>query len=792
MREQYHMFLSVARSRSIRLVLMVAALVCTLLGRAHAADGSQATGRAPDLARPSPLELVYSERAGMTLRQFGYELFAVRPPGTPRPLGAVEGEFILGIGDQLEITLRGLHSATRRYTVDTAGRLLVDQLRPILAAGRRLDDLRAELEAEVAATLPQTEVYLSLAEVRRIDVIVAGAVAAPGRHVLTAYSTVLDALYAAGGVTRLGSLRQIRLVRGADSREVDLYGLALGMAGDADPRLRDGDRIVVPPLGPILAVAGAVRRPGIFELPAHQPTLSLPQALALAAGPLWPGPLRALRLTIAPDGSESWQEIRTADAAALGNGDLLLIDPVPALARGVVTLEGQVRRPGPRALDAGATLARVLDVAEILPDTYPLFAVIERFDRDRLMRRFIPFTPRGILAGTEDRVLADGDRIHLFALPVLQTAEAAPAEPTTPEDAPETAVPLSAAGAGPPPLDPALQHLVQDRLVTLHGAVAAPGRYPVAGPVPLVSLIETAGGLVRDADPGAVEITTGTAVAGQSPRRLLDLTAAAGGDIHVAPEDAVRIGWRPVQVAAHAVTIAGEVIRPGRYDLVHGETLSGLIARAGGLTDHAYAAGAIFTRESARRREADLFARAALELERGLALALLGDSPPPADEVELARSLVNDLRAVEPLGRITVEADPAILARHPELDILLEPGDRIYIPKRPLTVTVTGEVLAPASLQFRAGKTADDYLREAGGFTRLADADRAFVLLPDGSARPLRVSAWHHEPTLIPPGATLVVPRDPEPFDFLAFSQGIGGLLSQLALTAASISVLRD
>jgi hypothetical protein len=128
----------------------------------------------------------------------------------------------------------------------------------------------------------------------------------------------------------------------------------------------------------------------------------------------------------------------------------------------------------------------------------------------------------------------------------------------------------------------------------------------------------------------------------------------------------------------------------------------------------------------------------------------------------------------------------------PELDLLLQTGDRIYIPKRDLTVRVHGEVLSAASLQFREGKAPLDYINEAGGFTFHADKDRTFVLYPDGSAQPLQVSAWNYKPIFIPPGSTIVVPRDPKPFDFIQSAKDISQILSNLAVTAIFIDDVVD
>ena len=156
----------------------------------------------------------------------------------------------------------------------------------------------------------------------------------------------------------------------------------------------------------------------------------------------------------------------------------------------------------------------------------------------------------------------------------------------------------------------------------------------------------------------------------------------------------------------------------------------------------------------------------------------------------MARQLATELRNAPAVGRITVQADPDVLRLHPEQDALLEPGDEIVIPPRRQTVAVMGEVNSPANLQFISGKDAGDYLREAGGFTRAADEGHAFVIAPDGAARPLHASAWKHEAMDITPGSTIVVPRDPETYDTLQLVSGIGNIVSQLAVSTAAIATI--
>jgi hypothetical protein len=187
------------------------------------------------------------------------------------------------------------------------------------------------------------------------------------------------------------------------------------------------------------------------------------------------------------------------------------------------------------------------------------------------------------------------------------------------------------------------------------------------------------------------------------------------------------------------------------------------------------------------------FRASADDLERSLAAALQNeDNAPGPEQIASTRKLAAELRAVQAVGRITVEADPAVLAANPELDILLKEGDRLYMPKRPLTVRVRGEVLSPAALQFRTSRSARDYIRQAGGFTYFADKSRTFVVYPDGSAQPLAVDVWNHRPVKIPPGSTVIVPRDPKPFDFIDSAEKISQIIANLALTGIWIDDLQD
>jgi protein involved in polysaccharide export with SLBB domain len=344
--------------------------------------------------------------------------------------------------------------------------------------------------------------------------------------------------------------------------------------------------------------------------------------------------------------------------------------------------------------------------------------------------------------------------------------------------------------------NPVLASYLKERSVFVRGAIRNPGPWPVSEGATLDSVMAVAGGMTLEANPSGIEITSALQQGsgdGGTRRARINLAETSPEEIMLEAGDAVRIGQKFNKVEDKSVLIIGEVQNPGRYDLLPGDKLSDLLDRAGGLTNQAYPDGAIFSRENERKAEESRFRTQAREMKLAIATALEADDEKiDTNKIAEARALAAELEAAQGIGRITVEADPAVLKVEPELDMLLESGDRLYIPKRNLTVRVSGEVLSSAALQFRESKDPRDYIDEAGGFTYNADKDRTFVLYPDGSAQPLQVSAWNHKSSFIPPGSTIVVPRDPKPFDFMESAKDVSQILSNLAITAIFIDDVRD
>ncbi|MEM7650721.1 MAG: SLBB domain-containing protein [Pseudomonadota bacterium] len=764
---------------------------------------------------PSAIEAMYSERIIDELEQFGYTLFGVpdenlrgtleqAAQNSPSiPSGAVQDHFVLSSGDDLEIFFTGQRTDRGTYRINSQGQLLIPDFPPIPAAGRTIGQVRISIEA-AARNLHNTTPYVSLASVRQIGVLVVGHAKRPGRQTLTVFHTVLDALMEAGGIEKTGSLRQIKLVRNGRSTQIDLYALLMHGSTHIDMQLRDGDRIIIPAIGPTVAIGGEVKRPGIYEILTsvrgmrHKPEtrsekLTLNEMLELGGGVLAPGKNRFIKLGVTPDGQEIVEDIADPFKPVFNDGAILMVSKGTAKREGTIELVGHTLRPGLHAIGKNSSLSQLLPNQDVLgEDIYPLIGVIERWDSNQLTRKLLDFPLRLVLTGDYDRTLQDGDIVHLFSNDqirsldeenILNTDRSVSLGSTPENQQLEDQMQLE---------DETLAGFLRERSTFLRGAIRDEGLYPVAEGVSLDSVLAVAGGLALEADRSNIEVTS--AHNGPSTSRTrVNLRDTNPEDVIIGAGDSVRVNQKFNKIKDNSVLIMGEVQNPGRYDLVPGDKISDLMARAGGLTDQAYPYGAIFSRESERRAEEARFKAQAREVELAIGAALeMDDEKINAGKIAEARSLANELENAQGVGRITVEADPAVLAASPELDLLLESGDRLFVPKRNLTVRVSGEVLSAASLQFRERKSSLDYIHEAGGFTFHADKDRTFVIYPDGSAQPLQVSSWNYKPAMIPPGSTIVVPRDPKPFDFIQSAKDVSQILSNLAVTAIFVDDVAD
>ncbi|MEM9470253.1 MAG: SLBB domain-containing protein [Pseudomonadota bacterium] len=738
--------------------------------------------------KPSALETVYSNRIVDELEQFGYDLFArLSDNNTSReiPAGTVQDDYVLSTGDTLDVILRGQTNTQHNVTINSQGLLIIDDFAPITAAGKTIGAVTQTLKS-YASTMHNTDVFVSLKGVRQISVLVTGHVNQPGRKNLTVFHTALDALSSAGGIDKTGSLRQVKLVRQGKTYIVDLYQLLMASTSNADRLLKDGDRLIVPPIGPTMAITGSVKRPAIYEIRRHE-KISLHQALHLSGGVLIPGQSRYVKMEFTKDGEEKIEDVGTAKKRIFGDGSILMVAQGEQKQASAITLSGHTRQPGTHDLKKAPTLSTLINSDRVLGrDIYPLIGIIERRDPNQLTKELIEFSPRQILSKESDQQLQEDDIIHLFSMNEMRNLSI-PEEEKQSDLLQQVSLNTKEKSA----IDlPIIRSFLKERAVFIRGAVRQEGAYPITDQATLDSVLAIAGGLALEANKKNIEISSRGA-----GRQAYDITQINPTKINLKAGDTVRVNQKFHKITEQSVVIMGEVNNPGRYDLMPGDTVLSLMERAGGLTKQAYPDGAIFSRASERKREQSRYKAQAQDLEMKLAASLSQldkDKKPDMGQVSASQSLIAQLKAAQAVGRITVEVDPYSLSADSSQNMLLESGDKIFIPKRPLTVRVAGEVLSPASLQFKSGKDSLDYIREAGGTTYYADKGRAFVVYPDGSASPLGISAWNHRTTMIPPGSTIIVPRDPKPFDFLESAERVSQILANLAISGLYIEAIGD
>lgn len=556
----------------------------------------------------SELEKLYSERLREPMIQFGYDSFPTEAQ-TPAS-GAVQDSYILESGDEVSVLLRGGQSSNITTTIADDGTLVINNLPPINAAGKSLKAVREELIA-LTKDIYNTELFLSVTKTRKLTVTVSGNVNQPGQVTLSTYNTLLDALGAVGGVKKTGTLRQVKLIRKNQTAIIDLYGVLIYGSSTTDISLRDGDRIVVTPIGPTLAIAGAAKRPAIYEiLPANRSIwkeegqisqrLTLNDMLDLSGGTTLPSKTRYVRLNLENRSVDSVSEVTNISERIFGDGDILLINQAGManqnLRSGSIELSGKTPQAGLYALAETPSLAYLLkDDSALGSDIYPLIGVIQRWNPGQLSKELIAFSPLQILSHKDDVALRESDTVILFSADEI-------ADFKTPEeiDAPTDESNTSQRKQAKLPAD--IRNFLIEHAIFLRGSIRAAGSYPVANETTLEDLLSVAGGASLEANIRNIEITQPRA--DKSVRRTqVNLAATPASLISLHPGDTIRVGQNFRRIEDRHVLLTGEVNNPGTYDLIAGDTLSSLIKRAGGLTEESYPKGAIFSRKSERLRE---------------------------------------------------------------------------------------------------------------------------------------------------------------------------------------------
>lgn len=753
---------------------------------------------------------------------FGYDLFHDVPstfaPVTDIP---VPVDYVLGPGDVLQVQLMGRTPGLSVLTVNRDGSINFPELGPIQVAGLSFDEARRLLQDRVAQQMIGVTASITMGELRSIRVFVLGDAERPGSYTVSSLSTITNALFASGGIKPIGSLRNIEHKRnGQLVSRLDLYDLLLRGDTRDDARLQPGDVIFIPPVGPQAGVDGEVRRPGVYEL--RGPTTA-DELVGLAGGLASSAfPQAALLSRINEDHERIIEDLdlRAAEGRArrIRAGDLLEVPSVLDRIDNAVQLSGHVYRPTQLQHRPGMRLS---DLVRSLNDLRPLADA-----NYVLIRRELP-PDRRIVAVSADLAaalaapgsLADielrpRDRVHVFSLvpvekPELENGFEAEVEQwVTPEEKAEREKALQADRRTV--VDELLDELrVQSSfdaaapIVRVDGRVRAPGLYPLEPGMRVSDLLRAGGRLAESAYILDAEITRYEVIDGEYREAALinlDLAAVRAGDsaadLLLQSYDFLHVkevtNWREQE----SVMLVGEVRFPGTYPIRKGETLLSVIQRAGGLTDRAYADGAVFTREQLKERERKQAEDLAKRMEADLAALALqgaqaGGAQGTAETIAAGRSLLAELRQAEPVGRLAMDL-PRILSASvgSAEDLVLQDGDTLMVPGPMQSITVLGEVQSPASILYRAGLSRDDYINQSGGMTRRADASRIYVVRANGMVIASGSRRWFQQSASaeLKPGDTIVVPADIERMRPLPLWTAVTTIIYNMAVAVAAVN----
>ena len=712
------------------------------------------------------------ERYGMALFDREVSTFA------PTDDASVPDNYRMGAGDNLVVQLFGTETDQYDLQVARDGQISVPKLGPITIAGLTYEDARDLIQSRVAAQLLGAQATVSMGRLRAINIFMAGEVVVPGAYSVSALTTVTQALFQAGGVGDIGSLRNIQVKRnGATVNAFDVYQLLLKGDASGDLRLQSGDVVFVPPHAGIVTVKGAVKRPMIYEFLGGE---SIADAVAMAGGlsqDAYDSAIAVVSKAVGKSlpGAKNIDLNDSKDAnVQLRNGDQIRVPESTDNLQNAVTLEGAVVRPGVYGWIMGQRISDV--IASIASDLKPYadlgYALIVRQKNEQLDIEVLPLNLIAALSDVysdENILTAPRDKIVVFGLPSVSDISSLDTDTDTDADADADAEMTSVRRLAL--LEPIVEKLKSQarngepvQIASISGAVKAPGDYPLGSQDTVATLVAAAGGLKDSVYLDAAELRSlYLGQNGQMSSRYRDVNLSvelASSSLVLQSRDHLFVRELPEWNPTSAVTLEGEVRFPGEYRIRKLETLADVIKRAGGLTSSASRDGAVFTRDSIAELEATRSKQFAQSIIRDFASSQLTkeDNTIGIAEVQVIAEILENF---EGAGRLLVDIEAA-MSGDALANIVLEDGDALSIPTQVSTVTVVGEIRRPGTHAFQSGLDLNDYLGLSAGMTARADDKEVYIVKANGSVlRPAKsLFRFAGGNGALRPGDTIVVPVD--------------------------------
>ena len=735
-----------------------------------------------------------STRIGSGGVRYGRDLFNSKVSTfAPTDDAPVPETYRLGIGDQLIVHLFGKENAQYTLQVGRNGDINFPKLGSISLMGLTFEDARELIKTRVSQQLIGVEAVISMGRLRAIGIFMTGEVKVPGAYSVSALTTVTQALFQSGGVTGIGSLRNIEVRRGGVVVSTfDTYDLLLRGDASNDIRLQSGDVIFVPPYQGVVEIAGQVKRPRVYELQGGETVadvIAMAGSYTTQAYPSLAVLVRKASGTALPKALSVNLLDQSVLAKPVVDGDMLRIPASGDTLTNTITLQGAVYRGGTLGWYKGMRVSDLVQnpMTDLLPEadlTYTLIVSVknELLDIELTQFRLID----AVLAPKTDRdpVLKQYDTVLVFSLPDLDGAGASGANTRARLLAPILAK-LKAQAREDQPV----------QIVSVSGAVRSPGNYPLFVGTTIADLVLAAGGLKDSAYLNAAELRTlreqrgGELLASYQEVSLQRALNPSTSPV-LQSRDHLTVREIPDWSPTDSIKIAGEVAFPGTYLIQSDERLSDVIARAGGFTDEAFPEGAIFTREEVARKEAERAQRFAEEIRQTFATRLLTEETVSSGLAEVTQ-ITAALDAFDGRGRLLVDL-PAAVAGDPLADVEVTDGDVLVIPKRNPSITVVGEVQYPGSHTYQPHYTVKDYLGLSAGLSTRADDKAMYIVRANGTVQTFKQSWWRFSDgaTAVQPGDTIVVPVNTQYKESLASWREITQIVYQSIVSVAAVARL--
>jgi protein involved in polysaccharide export with SLBB domain len=666
-------------------------------------------------------QVVKKNTASVSL--FGYDFFSnSKVSFTPSINIAVPKNYQIGPGDEIMIDLWGASEITYKATVNNSGSIKINGIGFIFINGFTLEDaskkIISKLKTKHAGITAADSSYnkintnVTVSKIRTVQINIIGEVKVPGTYALNSLSTVLNALYVAGGPTKLGTFRDVQLVRANKVvATLDIYDYMLSGTQEGNLKLQDQDVLLVSPYKNLVSVEGAVKRIGIYELKEGQTLADLIQYFGGFT------PVAYTNLLVVERLNGARKEVREVALEEAGDflmqaGDKLVVQEILDTYENRISIAGEVYRPGSFELFDKMSLKALIEKAEgITPEAFLSRGLLVR-TFDDTHKENIAFSVSEILNGSSTIVLQAKDQVLILNK----------------------------------------EELREERTIRIAGAVNRPSTFDFVDKLQIEDLIAMSGGLKEGADSKNVNVsrvlndgsfTTLSKVYSVSSDENLAINNDA--PFYIEPFDIINVRYTKGYESQKTVSISGEVKYTGSYTLINkNERISDLIERAGGFTDFAYVKGAALIRKTRNQYAIDILKN--MDNNQG-------------DQAN--SDALKEMEASATEFKVGIDLESILENKGSDIDMFLREGDEFIIPSKRQTVKVSGMVVKPSLIQFKEGQRLKDYVRKSGGFAETAKKAKIYVSYANGDIRTAKNFLFFKWYPKLGPGATIFVPAKP-------------------------------